>query len=329
MGIFDINQDQWAFELLRSINISPDQLPNAVKPGQIIGEISLKASKECGLPAGLPVIAGLGDGQSAGLGSKVINSKTAYLSLGTSVVSGYFASSYQISELFRTMYGGIENSYFLETVILGGTYTVSWFIEKVLRENNGVTTNNILENLEKVAMEVPAGAQGLLLVPYMNSAINPYWDTKATGIILGLRGVHGRGHIYRAILEGIAFEQRLHSSGVESVLGYEVEKFIVTGGGANNDLWCQIIADITGKLVQRTIESEATALGAGILAVSTTDRYSDPREAAQAMVHLQDDVFEPDDKRYQHYSRLFEDIYRHIFPAVRELLHNLSDSSEQ
>jgi len=328
MGMFDMNQDQWAFELLRSINISADQLPNAFAPGQIIGEISLKASRECGLPAGLPVVAGLGDGQSAGLGSKVINSKTAYLSLGTSVVSGYFASSYQISDKFRTMYGGVENTYFLETVILSGTYTISWFLEKILRENNRATTKILEENLEKVAKEIPAGSQGLLLVPYWNSAMNPYWDTKASGIMVGLRGFHGSGHIYRAILEGIAFEQRLHTTDVESVLGNEVENFVVTGGGAKNDLWCQIIADVTGKPVQRTTQSEATALGAGILAVSTTDSYIDHREAAQAMVHLEDDVFEPDNKRHQHYSRLYEDIYRHIFPALRKLLQNLSDSNQ-
>jgi xylulokinase len=327
MGLFDMTQDQWAIELLQSVDLSPEQFPDAFPPGQIIGKITLNAARECGLPVGLPVVAGIGDGQSAGLGAKVTNSETAYLNLGTSIVSGYFSSNFQVSDKFRTMYGGVENTYLFETVILGGAYTISWLLEKVLctriRDSGG---DQLAEHsLESEARKVPAGAQGLLLIPYWNSAMNPYWDTKASGVMVGLRGIHGIGHVYRAILEGIAFEQRLHTSGVELELGSQVENFVVVGGGANSDLWCQIIADVTGKSVQRAREREATALGAGILATSASGIYSDPREAAQAMVHLEDEVFMPDEKRNQLYSRVFEDVYRHIYPALRERLSILAD----
>jgi xylulokinase len=327
MGLFDMTQNRWALDLLQCIDLSPAQFPEAFPPGQVIGQVSQSASMESGLPRGLPIVAGIGDGQAAGLGSMVINSETAYLSLGTSVVSGYYAPDYQVSKKFRTMYGGVESSYFFETVILGGAYTISWFIEKVLGNQIQEQDSNqaAIEFLEKESLTVPAGAQGLLLIPYWNSAMNPYWDTKASGVIVGLRGHHGIGHIYRAILEGIAFEQRLHTTGVEHELGKKMKKFVVAGGGANSDFWCQIIADVTGKPVQRVLDREATALGAGILAASAAGIYSGTQEAACAMVHFDDSIFHPDETRNQIYTRLYEEVYRHIYPALRQRLPFLAD----
>ena len=257
----------------------------------------------------------------------MIEPGNAYLSLGTSVVSGSFSPNYQISKEFRTMYGGIENTFLLETVILGGAYTISWFLDEVIRGSEHELSGNQLteDHLETEAQKTPAGAQGLLLVPYWNSAMNPYWDEKASGMLVGLRGIHGRGHIYRAILEGIAFEQRLHINGVENTLGTNIEKFIVVGGGAQSDLWCQIIADVTGKPVQRGVETEAAALGAGILAASASGIYPHPRAAAQGMVHLEEVIFEPDEDHHRLYTDLFEGVYRHLYPALRERLGKLAD----
>jgi len=107
-----------------------------------------------------------------------------------------------------------------------------------------------------------------VLVPYWNSVLGPYWDVAASGIVVGWRGHHRPVHLYRAILEGIAFEQRLNISGVEAALGRSVESLVAVGGGARSDLWCQTIADVTGKPVVRSSTTEAAALGAGILAAT-------------------------------------------------------------
>lgn len=323
MGLFDMINLRWANELLEKLDLTLDQMPEAVPSGQEIGAISKRASKQCGLPVGLPVIAGIGDGQSAGLGSMVINPRTAYLSLGTSVVSGYFSSSYQVSDKFRTMFGGSENSYFLETVILSGTYTISWLLDKILRVKNNEIGLSI-EELERSARDVPAGSDGLMVVPYWNSAMNPYWDPDASGIIVGLRGIHGTEYLYRAILEGIAFEQRLHTCGVKDVLGIELECFVVTGGGSSSDLWCQIIADVTGIPVQRALEKETTALGSGILVAAAMDKYQNINEAVQAMVHLEEKVFHPNLKHHLHYSKLYENVYVNLYPSLRRSLEQLA-----
>jgi sugar (pentulose or hexulose) kinase len=179
--------------------------------------------------------------------------------------------------------------------------------------------------MDAAASKVPAGAQGLMLVPYWNSAMNPYWDAAASGIVVGWTGSHHQQHMYRAILEGTAFEQRLHTIGVEQALGRPIERYIAVGGGAHNDLWCQIIADVTGKPVYRTRSLEAAALGAGILAASAAGLFPDIRQAAQSMVHIDSEFFTPDPARHRYYSQLYEEVYIHLFPALQTHLDRLTE----
>ncbi len=325
-GLFDMRKNAWAGELLEKIGVEAGQLPELYPTGSLIGEVSPEAAALTGLAAGLPVTAGLGDGQAGGLGANITRPGEAYLSLGTSVISGTYSSSYLTSLAFRSMSGGVPGSCLLETVILGGAYTIAWLVEKFsslagIHAGQGATAEQVFEQL---ASQTPPGADNLLLVPYWNSAMNPYWDASASGIVVGWRGVHGPGHLYRAVLEGIAFEQRLDTSGVEQALGKPLDRFIAMGGGARSDLWCQIIADITGKPVYRTLNLEAASLGAGMLAAAAAGFYPDIAQAAQGMADVQPRPFLPDEKRQAFYQRLYEEVYIHLFPALQPYLQNLA-----
>ena len=139
--------------------------------------------------------------------------------------------------------------------------------------------------------------------------------------------MHTTAHLYRSILEGIAYEQRLSTSGVEQATEQKILRFIVVGGGARSPLWCQIIADITGKPVYLANTNEAAALGAGILAASAVGWYSDTRQAAQAMSHLLPDPFQPDRERHEFYSRIYEQVYCHLFPTLQPYLDQIPDLS--
>jgi len=319
MGLFDMPGKRWATDLLACIGLGPAHMPEVFPPGDVIGEVTDEAALQCGLPAGLPVVAGLGDGQAAGLGVNITQPGTAYLNLGTAVVSGAYSARYVVDRAFRTMYGGVPGSFSLETVILGGTYTVSWFV----RQFGGHE-----EAWDAACGEVPPGSLGLLLVPYWNSAMNPYWDAAASGIVVGWRGIHGKTHLYRAVLEGIAYEQRLHTSGVEAALGETVHRYIVMGGGARSSRWCQIIADVTGKVVQQSAIGEAAALGAGMLAAAGIHMYSSVPEAAAAMSHNEGQQFKPDDRHHDMYTRVYEDVYVHLFPSLQPYLRRLTEIAE-
>jgi xylulokinase len=102
-GLFDIQKDCWAESLLDQVDIRFDQLPEVYPPGTIVGSLTSAAAEACGLPVGLPVVAGIGDGQASGLGVNITSSGDAYLSLGTSVISGTFSAQYIFNPAFRTM----------------------------------------------------------------------------------------------------------------------------------------------------------------------------------------------------------------------------------
>jgi xylulokinase len=155
--------------------------------------------------------------------------------------------------------------------------------------------------------------------------MNPYWDAGASGIMVGWRGIHQGPHFYRAILEGIAFELRLHIEGVEAALGQPLNRLIAVGGGARSPLWCQIIADICGRPVLRAGTSEATALGAGILAAAGAGLYPDVLTAARAMANVSCQTFPTDSMRRTFYEQIYQQVYRHLFPALQHYLDTLAD----
>ncbi len=267
--------------------------------------------------------AGIGDGQASGLGVNITAPGDAYLSLGTSIISGTYSDQYVFDPAFRTMTHGIPGAYLLETVLLGGGYTVSWFMEKMAGRPD-LDPERLQDFYDQAAAAVPPGSAGLVVVPYWNSVLGPYWDPAASGIIVGWRGHHRLPHLYRAILEGTAFEQRLCTMGVEAALGQAVTRYIAIGGGAQSDLWCQIIADVSGKPVYRAATADAAALGAGILAAVAAGCHADARQAAQQMAHILPQPFEPDPARHDFYSRLYEEVYRGLFPALQPYLDRLA-----
>ena len=330
MGLFDMRSQTWSAEIAAALGIRLEQLPVLLPPGALLGEVSEQASGQCGLPVGLPLVAGIGDGQACGLGVGLADAGQSYLSLGTSVISGTLSHCFRTDRAFRTMTAGIPGTTLLETVLLGGSYTLSWFMENF----SGLAAGLLPAQADYAAMEAAAGkiapgAEGLMLVPYWNTAMNPYWDAAASGMVIGWRGIHTPAHLYRAILEGIAFEQRLHTSGVEAACGQVVECFIASGGGARSDLWRQIVADITGKAVYRTAVGEAAALGAAMLAAAAVGFFADARQAAAAMTRLQPGCFEPDAQRHVFYSRLYNEVYRHLFPALQPYQQSLAYITSQ
>ncbi|MBA3874059.1 MAG: xylulose kinase, partial [Anaerolineae bacterium] len=263
MGLVNMRKGDWATDLLKSLNIDPAKFVPIQPSGSIIGEVTEKAAEQTGLLVGMPIIAGAGDGQSAGLGANITVPGKAYLNLGTAVVSGAFSESYVVSKYFRTMYSPIEGTFVPEEVLGGGTFTVSWFVDQF-----GPDVGNLKlplsaeELLEVAASKLPPGSLGLMLVPYWNAVMPPYWDPAATGITIGWTGAHRREHFYRAILEGIAYEHRLAMDGVAKATNQPLDEYILMGGGSKSALWCQIVADITGAKVTRASTTEATNLGA-------------------------------------------------------------------
>jgi xylulokinase len=323
MGLVDLREHTWSGRLVREAGLRHDQLPALVPPGEVIGRVSEGAAAATGLPAGLPLVAGAGDGQCAGLGAGGGEGR-ASLNLGTAVVSGVTGGEYVVERAFRTLYAPVAGQYFFETVIQGGAFTVDWFVERFAGDLRG-TSRAPQQALEEAAAGVPPGSLGLMVVPYWNHAMTPYWDPAASGVTIGWTGAHGREHFYRAVLEGIAFEQRLLGEGLARATGQEIGAYVALGGGSRSDLWCQIVADVTGVEVVRSATAEATCLGAGIVAAVAAGWYADAATAVGAMTGT-GRRFAPEPRAQEIYERLYGEVYRSLFPTLQPLLHRLAEA---
>jgi xylulokinase len=321
LGLLDMRRFGWAGELLDLVGISEEQLPEPVAPGEVLGEVTPPVAAQLGLPGPVPVVAGAGDGQAAGLAACAVDPGTAYLNLGTAVVSGTHAEEYLWSRAFRTLASPIAGAYTAETLLSSGTYLVRWFGERF-----GTGDPVPAEELQREAAALPAGAEGLLTLPYWNTAQTPYWDPFASGAVVGWRGVHGPAHLYRSLLEGVAFELRLQGEGVAEALGRPIARYLAMGGGTRSPLWLQLVADITGTPVTVCGETEATALGAAVLAATGAGLHPDVRTAAQAMASF-GGTREPRADVRARYDRLFA-AYRRLYPQLAEVMSVLGEEQK-
>ena len=314
LGLFDLKNKCWSEIILDALELSEDQFPMTFCPGTVIGRVTKEASKLTGLTTATLVVAGGGDGQAAGLGANALTSERAYLNLGTAVVAGIFGSCYRTSKVFRTMSACAESGYYFECSLRAGTFTIDWFIKNILNIEP-LQQPGIYQQLENEAQEVSAGSDGLLHLPYLCGAMNPYWDINARGAFIGLSSSHRRGHVYRSILEGIAFEQLLALNAVEKNIGIRVRELVAIGGGAASNFWCHIFANITGKNICLPRTIDASALGAGIAAAVGAGWYHTFLVAAKEMTKIEK-IIEPDRQSLEKYQRLFA-AYKEIYKGLK------------
>ena len=318
-GLVDIRTGDYDAAVLTHLGLDRSQLSTLHSPGDVIGGLTVDAAELLGLLPGTLIVAGAGDGQCAGLGAGVAAPGRAYLNIGTGLISGTYSSHYQPDRAYRAMLGTIPGSFAYETFVGAGTYMISWFIDTFTHTSEEFL-GGVEANLESEAAVVPRGSDGLYVVPYWNGALTPYWDHEARGIMVGLQGVHRRAHIYRAILEGVAFELRLSQDQVEHATGDTVKEFVAMGGGSQCPLWCQIIADVLRRPVVLSRQRETTCLGAGMLAAYGAGLFSSIRHAAEAM-SATDLRYEPNQTAADAYEALYHR-YAAIYPAFRSFFHD-------
>ena len=315
LGLIDLETGDYSDELLDIVSLDRSALPRLVAPGDVIGPLSATAAAQLGLPEGLPIVAGAGDGQSAGLGAGIVSPGLAYLNVGTGLISGSFSDSYIPSPAYRAMAGTITGTVNYELFVGAGTFMVTWFLKSFADGDDADASIPREVYWERKAAEIQPGAEGLFVVPYWNGQLTPFWDQDARGVMFGLTGAHSTAHIYRAVLEGIAFELRVCLEEAERSLPAPISEFIAMGGGTRSPVWCQLFADILQRPVVLAGSDEATALGAGVLAAVGAGLYASTEEAAAAMTSV-GTHYEPQAHLRDTYDALFG-VYRQIYPALR------------
>lgn len=308
-GLVDMRKRAWSRSMTQLVGVDPHQLPELVEVGYMIGNLTKSASEQTGLPDHVVLYAGGGDGQLAGLGAGVTGKGAAFLDLGTAISCGTITAKYEIDSAFRTLHAAIPGRYCLETTLRGGMLTLWWLAETLLGSKN--RAEKILELESEAERLIPPASDGLVALPYWTGVMNPYWDDNARGVFLGMHPSHQPAHLYRAILEGLAMEQRLHLEGVRAAIGKSVETVVALGGGSRSDFWCQLFADVLGRPIRRSETANAPSLGAAVLASVAHGTHPSFERATAVMTRLAGS-FSPGPQSAI-YERLYREVYRGLY----------------
>jgi xylulokinase len=285
-GIFDIQGKTWSRIILDHVGVAPEKLAPLHRPGALIGHVTPQAAAATNLLPGTRVYAGGGDGNCAGLGVNAIGPGVVYLNLGTAVVGGCWSINPALSRFWRTLVSPDGNGYLLESCQRGGAYFVNWLIDSFAGGRNDPA---VFARLENEARNLEIGSGGVTALPYLVGCMDPHWDTSARAGFIGLGPETGIAHVYRAALEAITLEFTRSLAEMRRSGAY-ARRISVIGGGAQSQLWRQMVADATGLPVVRSLSNEASALGSGMSAAVGAGWYSDFNAAAVGMSQLAEEV---------------------------------------
>jgi xylulokinase len=325
--LFDVAKRRWSREMLQALEIENSLLPRAYESPEITGKITSRTALMTGLRAGTPVVAGGGDQASSAVGNGIVSKGLTSATLGTSGVIFAYTAAPKLDPKGRihTFCHAVPGKWHVMGVTQAAGLSLRWFREQFGAMETwyaGRTGQDPYELIIREAEQVPPGSEGLLFLPYLMGERTPHLDARARGMWFGLTAAHTRGHMIRSILEGVAFSLR-DSLEIFKELEIPVAQIRASGGGSRNAVWRQIQADVYGKQLATLEESEGSAFGAALLAGVGGKIYSSVEESAREAIHIREQVA-PERENSRTYDRVYE-IYRALYPAVRDFAHRLAE----
>lgn len=318
------NPEDW-----KKFNLTRDMVADLVKPGEVLAPLRNDLCDKYGLPRGIPVVATAHDKAVEALGAGSLDNGTILISLGTYIAALTSGKNYVENSVdYWPFQASIPNRYIYECWgVRLGMWSISWFRDNFGQaavydsDEKGLIVEEILN---REAQKVPAGSDGLLTLH--DFAAPPHAEFRKAAF-LGLDSRHTRAHMYRSLLEGIGFTLKNHVDKMNKELNEPTKAIVVSGGGANSDLFMQVLADIFGVPARRNVMRGSAAVGCAINAGYAVGIFKDYDKAISDMVQVQD-IFEPNMKNHELYNKLNEDVYKHIqehLDPLFEKLHKIVD----
>lgn len=321
---FDYKAHKWAGKRdwkWEALKIRPDMLPELVAPGTIIGAITADAAAFTGIPEGTPLVAAAADKACEVIGAGALEPHIACLSYGTTATINTTSRKYvEVTPLIPPYPAAIPGAYSTEVQIFRGYWMVNWFKEQFghLEQLTGAEQGLAPEFMfDQLVNDVPPGSMGLMLQPYWSPGIR-FPGPEAKGAIIGFGDVHTRAHIYRAILEGLAYSLREGKEAIEKRSRTPITSLRISGGGSQSDAAMQLTADIFNLPTARPHIYETSGLGAAINAAVGLKLHPDFRSAIDAMTRT-GQLFEPDPQHAQIYEQLYRRVYKPMYQRLQPL----------
>lgn len=283
--LFDVARRRWSSDMFRAMDLDTGLVPEAFESPQITGSVSADGAAVTGLLAGTPVVAGGGDQAAGAVGMGVVLPGTVSATIGTSgvVFAATDRPALDARGRVHTFCHAVPGRWHVMGVTQAAGLSLRWFRDRFGSGRDD--RRDPYERLSDEAMSVPAGSDGVLWAPYLMGERTPHLDAGARAALVGLAASHHRGHVIRAILEGVAFSLR-DSLEILRQMDVPVSAIRVGGGGARSPLWRQIQADVYGQDVETVQAEEGAAYGAALLAGVGAGVWADVDTACRSVVRV-------------------------------------------
>ena len=307
--LLDIESRDWSSAVLRALDIPAEWLPPTHEGTDITGRVSADAAQAAGLPEGIPVMAGAGDQAAQATGVGATNIHTFALTIGTSgVVFAPTASPvFDPKGRIHAFPHALPGLWHVMGVMLSAAGSLQWYRDTFTPETR-------FDALMNEAATVPPGADGVTFLPYLSGERTPHANPSARGAFTGLSLAHGRGHLTRAVLEGVAFGLKDNLSLLAEAGLPPPAELRASGGAMQSPLWRQVLADVLEVPLVTTSTTEGAAMGVAMLAGMGTGHWADVAEVSGAAVRT-GPVIEPNPNRVDAYDDSYQR-FRALYPAL-------------
>jgi len=314
-AVFDVVHRRWSFDMMDALGLDRSILPVCHESSDVTGKITPQVAELTGLAAGTPVVGGGGDQAASAVGNGIVEEGIVSCTLGTSgVVFAHMEKvAYDNAGRVHTFCHAVRNKWHVMGVTQGAGLSLQWF-------RNRLSPGVSYDALTAEAAGSPAGAQGLIWLPYLMGERTPHLDATARGGWIGLTAIHTRADLIRAVIEGVSYSQRDCLDIIES-LGVAVSSVRVSGGGAQSGFWRRLLASILNKRVVTLETQEGSAYGAALLALAGTGAYSSVPEACRAAIRETESIHpqDPDAAFYERGHRVYQALYPALQPIFAQM----------
>ncbi|CEG29068.1 gluconokinase [Bacillus sp. B-jedd] len=321
-GLFNLRYLDWDEQVLELLGLHRDKFSKPVPTTAINRNMDGDAATAMGIPADLPVVAGASDGVLANLGAGAISEGEYSVTIGTSGAIRTVVSGPTLDPLGRTFcYYLADRKWVIGGPVNNGGIALRWFKDQFCLQEDSSAAEPTFDLMIEEASRVPAGAGGLLFLPYLSGERAPLWNANTRGAFFGISLTHRREHFIRAVLEGVIYA--VYSVGVilEEIAGPGKELH-VSGGFARSEVWRQILADIFGKTVEVPESHESSGFGAAVMALHALGHIGSLEEVKQMInIQLRQTPFQENKEIY----RTMHNVYQNL---TRDMLGHFNTLSE-
>jgi xylulokinase len=315
--LFDVRKRTWSPEMLEVLEIDPTWMPKTFEGTEITGTVSKQAAKATGLKEGIPVMGGGGDQAAAAVGTGAVQEGIVSLSLGTSgvIFAATDTPAIEPEGRLHAFCHAVPGKWHLMGVMLSAAGSLRW-------HRDTFAPGEDFGEFVQQAGDIPAGADGLLFLPYLTGERTPHPDPLARGAFVGLTVRHTLQHLTRAVLEGVSFGLRDSFELMKEAGLANVTQVRATGGGAKSTLWRQILADVLGAELVTVSSEEGAAYGAALLSATGAGVFTSVEEACEKTIQITGSTSPGESVEF--YNKLYPE-YRVLYPALKPSFHKVAE----